>query len=419
MEQRIGGQLTALYGSRDGMLQKQLARYTRLLKTHTEAFGRQEQVLLVSAPGRTEISGNHTDHNRGKVLAAAVNLDTLAAVSPREDALVTIRSEGHPSILVSLDELAPDDAEKGLAAALVRGIAHWLREKGYQLGGFNAVTTSAVFSGSGLSSSAAFEVLVCAIFDALYNGWTIDAVTRAQCAQYAENVYFGKPSGLMDQMASSNGSLIAIDFEKADPKIEVIPYDFAARGFALVVVSTGGSHDDLTHCYAAIPQEMRAVARYFGKTVLREVPQAAFFQSIPALRKALPAEFRDRAILRAQHFYNENERVDRMVAALRRDDLQAFLQGIIASGLSSMTYLQNIYASPERQEMTLALMIAEKLLSGKGAWRIHGGGFAGTTLNFVPLSMLPEFVREMEAVFGKDSAAVLDIRPQGAAVIRL
>ena len=415
----ITDQLAALYGSRDGMQEKQRCRYARLLETHEKTFGERDRVLFVSAPGRTEICGNHTDHNRGKVLAAAVNLDTLAVVSPREDAYVTLHSEGHPTVKLTLEELAPIEAEQGSSVALVRGIAQRLGERGFKFGGFDAVTTSNVASGSGLSSSAAFEVLVCAIFGVLYNESKIDAVTRAQCAQYAENVYFGKPSGLMDQMASSMGGLIAIDFEKDEPQIGAIPYDFSAKGYALVVVRTGGSHDDLTHCYAAIPYEMRAVAQYFGKNVLREVPETEFFQSIPALRKALAPEIRDRAILRAQHFYTENVRVDRMAEALRRDDLQGFLQRIIDSGRSSATYLQNIYASPERQEIMLALMVAEHILKGSGAWRVHGGGFAGTTLNFVPLAMLPDFVNEMNAVFGADSAIVLDIRPQGPAVIKL
>ena len=265
LQSKIGDSLTSLYGNRDGMFDRQLRRYANLLESHTQTFGSQEEVLFVSAPGRTEICGNHTDHNHGKVLAAAVNLDALAAVSPRQDMLVSIYSEGHPPVNVNLEELAYAEAEKGTSTALVRGIAFWLVEHGFSLGGFDAVTTNAVFSGSGLSSSAAFEVLVCAIFSALYNDDAVDAVQRAQCAQYAENAYFGKPSGLMDQMASSMGSLITIDFANDQPKIDAIPYDFSAKGFALVVVSTGGSHDDLTHCYAAIPQEMRAVAAYFGK----------------------------------------------------------------------------------------------------------------------------------------------------------
>ena len=416
---QINDTVTALYGSRDGIGQKQHERYAHLLDTFENTFGSKEQLLFVSAPGRTEICGNHTDHNHGKVLAGSVNLDTLAVVSPRSDSLVTVNSEGHSPIQIDLDQLAPVEAERDRAQSLVRGIAFWLKEHGYRIGGFDAATTTGVFSGSGLSSSAAFEILVCAIFETLYNDDKIGPVKRAQCGQYAENVYFGKPSGLMDQMACSMGGMIAIDFENDEPKIDAISYDFAAKGYALAVVSPGGSHDDLTHCYAAIPSEMRAVAQFFGKSVLRDVPEKTFFENISALRKALPPVIRDRAVLRAQHFYDENERVTRIADALRRDDLQTFLQGIIASGQSSVSYLQNIYATPDRQEITLALMIAEKLLKGKGAWRIHGGGFAGTTLNFVPLSMLPEFVREMNAVFGPNAATVLDIRPQGAAVIRL
>ncbi len=417
LDAKIGRQITALYGDRNGEPQKQLERFERLLARHQALVKEEKPALFVSAPGRIEICGNHTDHNRGKVLAAAVSLDTLACVSPRDDLRITVASEGHSPIDVNLETLAPEDAEKGTAAALVRGVAHWLSEHGYKLGGFDAATTSTVLPGSGLSSSAAFEVLICAIFGALYNENRINAVERAQCAQYAENVYFGKPSGLMDQMASSQGGMITIDFETDEPKIEAISYDFTAKGYAVVIVNSGGSHDDLTPSYAAIPREMRMVAGYFGKTVLREVPADTFFRAIPALRKALPADVRDRAILRAQHFYDENERVERIADALRHDDLPAFLDGIIASGRSSALYLQNTYATPDRQEMMLALMVAETLLKGKGAWRVHGGGFAGTTLNFVPLNMLENFVDEMEAIFGKGAAAVMNVRPQGPVVI--
>ena len=419
LEKQIGSRLSALYGSRANMTQTQVDRYARLLETHEKVFGAAKDVLFASAPGRTEICGNHTDHNRGKVLAGAVNLDTLAAVSPCAEPVVAVHSEGHAPVVVDLRDLAPVEAEKGSSVSLVRGIAYWLKDHGYQVGGFQAVTTTGVFSGSGLSSSAAFEVLICAIFSELYNGGSIGAVKRAQCAQYAENVFFGKPSGLMDQIASSMGGLTAIDFAADEPVIEAIAYDFAKKDFALVVVATGGSHDDLTHCYAAIPHEMRAVAQVFGKAVLREVPAETFFAGIPAVRKALPMEIRDRAVLRAQHFYTENERVSRCADALRRDDLPAFLQGILESGQSSAMYLQNTYAASDRQEIPLALMIAEQLLRGKGAWRVHGGGFAGTTLNFVPLGLLPDFVREMEAVFGKNAATPLDIRPTGPAIIRL
>ena len=413
VENQIGQMLRELYGDDDKTLQNQLKRYKHLLARHKSAAQTHEQIMFLSAPGRIEICGNHTDHNRGKVLAAAVSLDTLAAVSPRTDSIVTVHSEGHRPIELDLGELAPLEAEKGSAASLVRGIAYWLQEHGYKLGGFDAATTSTVLPGSGLSSSAAFEVLICAIFSALYNNNEIGAVQRAQCAQYAENVYFGKPSGLMDQMASSMGGMITIDFQTDDPVIEAIPYDFTAKGYAIVVVNSGGSHDDLTPYYAAIPQEMRAVAEHFGKQVLREVPADTFFQAIPALRNTLPPSIRDRAVLRAQHFYEENARVTRIADALRRDDLPSFLDGIIASGRSSALYLQNTYATPDKQELMVALMAAETLLQGKGAWRVHGGGFAGTTLNFVPMEMLKDFVTEMEALFGAGAATVMSVRPKG------
>ncbi len=410
--------LTHLYGQRDGILVQQTMRYTHMLKKHEEAFNADGPVLMISAPGRTEIGGNHTDHNRGKVLAAAVNLDTLAAVTKRRDHKVRIFSEGYAPLTMSLSELSVVEAEKGTTAALVRGVAKKLTDEGFTVGGFDAAVTSAVRSGSGLSSSAAFEVLVCAIFDKLYNGWRINAVNRAKYAQYAENVYFGKPSGLMDQMASSVGGLTYIDFKDAEPKIEAIAYDFAAKGYAITVVNTGGSHDDLTDLYSAIPKEMGEVAACFGETVLRRVRPEQFMRSIPMIREKLGTKG-DRAILRAAHYFEENRRVDEMADALRRDDLPTFLKNVLESGLSSETYLQNIFADGGREEVALALMLADRKLSGKGAWRVHGGGFAGTTLNFVPQKELAGFVADMNAVFGEYSCEVLDIRPEGAAVVDL
>ena len=411
--------LTHLYGQRDGVLVQQTARYTHMLKKHEEVFNADGPVQLVSAPGRTEIGGNHTDHNCGKVLAAAINLDTLAAVSRRKDRLVRIFSDGYEPLEMSLDQLEMVEAEKGTTAALVRGVAKKLEEEGFAIGGFQASISSTVRSGSGLSSSAAFEVLVCAIFDSLFNGWRMDAKKRAQYSQFAENVYFGKPSGLMDQMASSVGGLTYIDFKNDEPKIEAITYDFAAKGFALVVVNTGGSHDDLTAHYAAIPMEMREVAACFGENCLRRVRPEQFIQNIPMVREKLGAGKGDRAILRAAHFFEENSRVSDMAEALRGDDLSAFLANVTASGASSAMYLQNIYATSESEEVALALMLADRKLRGKGAWRIHGGGFAGTTLNFVPQKDLDSFVKDMESVFGEHSCQVLDIRPEGAAVIDL
>jgi galactokinase len=411
-------QLTHLYGQRDGMLVQQTTRYTHMLKKHEEAFSADGPVLLISAPGRTEIGGNHTDHNMGKVIAAAINLDTLAAVSKRRDRKVSIHSEGYEPLVMSLDDLEKVESESGTTAALVRGVARKMLENGYAIGGFDAVVSSTVRPGSGLSSSAAFEVLMCAVFDRLFNGWRMDAVTRAKYSQYAENVYFGKPSGLMDQMASSVGGLTYIDFKNEEPKIEAIAYDFAAKGYVIAVVNTGGSHDNLTELYSAIPREMYEVAACFDEKVLRRVRPEQFMQNIAMIREKLGSKG-DRAILRAAHYFEENRRVDDMADALRRDNLPAFLAAVNESGLSSETYLQNIFADSDREAVALGLMLADRRLKGKGAWRVHGGGFAGTTLNFVPQKDLDCFVKDMNAVFGEYSCEVLDIRPEGAAVVDL
>jgi galactokinase len=409
----VMSRLTHLYGRRDGMLVSQTARYIRLLKRHEELFDVTGEVQLISAPGRTELSGNHTDHNRGKVLAAAVNLDTVAAVSRRDDLKVRLCSEGYPAVEISLTELKPVPAEEGKTAALIRGVAARMKELNYPIGGFDAAVTSNVLSGSGLSSSAAFEVLLCAIFDSLYGNFQIPAPERAKIAQFAENRYFGKPSGLMDQMASSVGGLVAIDFKKDDPDIKPLAYDFAAKGYALVVVGTGGSHDDLTADYATIPQEMKQVAACFGEDVLRRVRPEQLFQELASVRQKTS----DRAVLRAIHFFQENKRVADQTDALMRDDLQSFFRDVVASGRSSFMYLQNVYARPNEQQLSLALALAESQLGANGAWRVHGGGFAGTTLNFVPLNQVPSFTESMEAVFGPHCCHQLDIRPEGAARI--
>lgn len=413
----VMAQLNYLYGSRDMMLVEQTARYTSLLKKHEDYFHADGPVLMVSAPGRTEIGGNHTDHNKGKVLAASVNLDTLAAVSAREDKLVHVHSEGYPAMTIDLFDLAKHDDEEGTTAALIRGVAARMNELGYKIGGFDAAIHSTVASGSGLSSSAAFEVMSCAILDALYNGSVIDSKTQAKIGQYAENVYFGKPSGLLDQMASATGGLVYIDFKHDDPEVRPMAYDFAQKGYALVVVGTGGSHDDLTDEYAAIPAEMKQVAAFFGEPLLRRVRPEEFGKNVANLREKVS----DRAILRALHFFNENDRVSLQLEALEEDDLPAFFNAVIESGRSSYMYLQNVYAQkrPQEQSLAIALSLAEFNLTGKGAWRIHGGGFAGTTLNFVPQKDLHHFISTMEKVFGPHSCHVLDIRPVGAAVIKL
>ncbi|MBR4459816.1 MAG: galactokinase [Clostridia bacterium] len=402
--------LSLLYGTREGEVVRQKARYLSVLEQHEKTFHADGGIALISAPGRTEIGGNHTDHNHGLVLAASVNLDTLAAVSVRSDPLVHLCSEGYAPITVDLADPEKHSEEEGTTAALIRGVASRFAAMGLKIGGFDATVTSTVASGSGLSSSAAFEVLIAAILDRLHSRANLDFVTQAKIGQYAENVYFGKPSGLLDQMASAAGGLVTVDFGSDEPKVKALSYDFAARGYALAVVATGGSHADLTDDYAAIPAEMKAVAAHFGKGFLREVPQDDFMRAIPSLR----GELSDRAILRAMHFYAENERVTRQVEALERDDIGDFFANIIASGRSSFMYLQNVWAKPQDQSLSLALALAEELLSGRGAWRIHGGGFAGTTLNFVPEDLLERFVGTMDGAFGVGSCHVLNIRPVGA-----
>ncbi|MBR3107910.1 MAG: galactokinase [Clostridia bacterium] len=406
--------LSQLYGMRNGELARQMSRYTSLIKTHEESFHAAVPLYLISAPGRTEIIGNHTDHNNGRVLAAAVNLDCLACVSPRDDMIVRIQSAGYPGIELSLDNLEKRPEEEGTSAALVRGVAKGMADRGYKLGGFDAAVTSDVIGGSGLSSSAAYEVMVCAVIDALYNGFVVDSTARAQISQYAENEYFGKPSGLMDQMACSTGGLVTIDFKDVkNPVVEPLFYDFQKAGYSLVVVNTGGSHDNLTAEYAAVRSEMQAVANALGRDVLRQVRPEELCQAIPELRRKTG----ERPILRAIHFMEENRRVKAMVQAVRDGNLSAMFENIIASGESSWKLLQNLYPAGKEQPLTLALTIAETLLKGKGAWRVHGGGFAGTTLNFVPNGEVDHFVSRMEDVFGDHSCFVLNVRPEGAAIV--
>ncbi|MCL2545164.1 MAG: galactokinase [Clostridia bacterium] len=402
--------LTGLYGAREGEAERQARRYARLIGEHAELFGESEAVCLVSAPGRIEIGGNHTDHNRGCVLAAAINLDTVAAVAPTGDGTITVHSDGYRPILVETADLAPRPREQGATAALIRGVAARMREEGYRVGGLRAVVTSSVLPGSGLSSSAAFEVLVVAMLDALYGGWSVPGLLRAQIAQYAENVFFGKPCGLMDQTASSVGGLVRIDFAGEQPLVRGLRYDFAAKGYAVCVVNTGGSHGDLTGDYAAIRSEMEKVAAHYGKRALRETEEEWVEADLAALR----AETGDRALLRALHFFAENRRVQAQADALERDDLPAFFAEVNASGDSSWMLLQNVWARPGEQSIALALALSKRILGGQGACRVHGGGFAGTILAFVPNALLGEYARRMEALLGAGACAVLDIRPEGA-----
>ncbi len=408
--------LKKLYGTDPAVLEQQKARYEGLLRQFARVHGEKEGLTIFSAPGRTEIGGNHTDHNNGRVLAASVNLDVLCAAAPREDMEVHFHSEGYRPVKMDLTDTAPVKAEEGTTTALIRGVANGMQGAGCRIGGFDAVVTSSVAGGSGLSSSAALEVMLTAVFDGLFNRFDMPFVQRAQISRRAENLYFGKPSGLLDQMASAAGGLVTVDFERDDdPKVEALQYDFARKGYALVVVATGGSHADLTDHYAAIPLEMRQVAGAFGKKTLRGVTEEQLLENAGELR----SRFSDRAVMRAFHFVQENDRVPEEVRALKEDRMEDFLRLIIDSGRSSFMYLQNIFATNEDQSLSLALCMAETLLGGKGAWRIHGGGFAGTTLNFVPLQDVERFVRVMEAAFGKGACKVLNIRPVGADRMRL
>ena len=405
-----------LYGLREGMLQHQLTRCSRIVKAHSELFHTEGPLALLSAPGRIEIAGNHTDHQRGRVLAAAVNLDMVAAVSPRADLTIRLQSEGYPLLEMSLEDLRPVPAEENTTAALVRGVACGLHDDGRRIGGFDAMVHSEVLSGSGLSSSAAFEVLIAAIFDTLYPvAQPLSPVRRAQIAQFAENRYFGKPSGLMDQMASSLGGLTAIDFRHDEPQVQPLQYSFAQVGYSIIVVNTRGAHDQLTGEYAAIREEMTAVARFFGESTLRPLSREQVLARTGELRQACG----DRAILRALHFFDENERVPRQVSNLRNNDLPAFLDCIVESGESSWMLLQNTHMPGKDQPMSLALAVAGALLRGRGAWRVHGGGFAGTTLNFVPQDLTNEFISAMENCFGPDCCHILDVRPEGPALLLL
>lgn len=403
--------LIRLYGPEQKTLAAQKARYSDLLHKFEATFRNAERAVFFSAPGRTEIGGNHTDHNNGRVLAASINLDTLCAAAPREDSLVHFHSEGYAPVELDLKDTEARPEEEGTTKALIRGVADGMKRAGYRIGGFDAVVTSTVAGGSGLSSSAAVEVMLTGLFDGLFNKFTMPFIDRAQVSRRAENAYFGKPSGLLDQMASAAGGLVTVDFQDDQhPQVEALSYNFAEKGYALVVTGTGGSHADLTDHYAAIPAEMKAVAACFGQQTLRGLTEADLLNRMGELRKQVS----DRALERAFHFIQENDRVPRQVAALREDRIRDFLDLIIESGRSSFMYLQNIYATNADQSLSLALCMAESMLKGKGAWRIHGGGFAGTTLNFVPLDMVEDFVQEMDRTFGKGACHVLNVRPIGA-----
>lgn len=406
--------LEKLYGKKAVPMQAE--RYAAAEKAFTDIFGTQDGIRIFSAPGRTEVGGNHTDHNRGCVLAAAVGLDVIAVVCPTDNNIITVKSEGFPQDSVDISDLDVKENEKNTSAALIRGVAAGFKNSGYNICGFNAYTTSNVLKGSGLSSSAAFEVLIGTILSHLCNNGSVSAVKIAQIAQYAENVYFGKPSGLMDQMASSVGGFITIDFNSTEePVIEAISYDFASSGYDLCIVDTKGNHADLTPEYAAIPLEMKSVAAFFGKKELRDISKEMLVENIAEVRKSCG----DRAVARAFHFFDDNERVGKEAAALKNGSIEEFLTLITASGNSSFKYLQNIFASkaPEEQGLVMGLYISENILVGRGAVRVHGGGFAGTIQAFVPSDMTDTYAETMEMVFGEGSCHRLYIRPVGGTEI--
>lgn len=406
--------LVAVYGADEAHFQQK--RFLKLAEDFEKMFSQNDGIRFFSAPGRTEVGGNHTDHNNGKVLAAAINLDAVAAVCARDDGIIRVNSEGYSPITVESFDLEVRDEEAGKSEALIRGICARFNELGYKYGGFNAAVTSRVLSGSGLSSSAAYEVLICTILNYIYNDGKINAVEIAQISQYAENVYFKKPCGLMDQTACSVGGFVQIDFcDTSAPVINKVDFDIAAHGYNLCIVDTGGNHADLTDDYASIRLEMNSVAEYFGKTVLREVDENTVFENIGDIRKTTG----DRAVERALHFYNENKRVDRLVAALSDGDFEQFKNIIIESGKSSYMYNQNCFtlSNPNEQPVALALCIAEELLKNKGAYRVHGGGFAGTVQAFVPVDETESFVASMRKVFGENSCYILKVRSHGGCEI--
>ena len=412
---KLDDRFTRVYVS-EADVKAQYERYCSLADHFDEVFSADRDVRLFSAPGRTEVGGNHTDHNHGRVLAAGINLDAIAVASKNDENIVRVKSRGYAMDVVDLSDLSVHADEEGHSPALVRGVCQGFLNNGYKIGGFDAVTASRVLSGSGLSSSAAYEVLVGTMLNYLYNDGKVDPVTIAKIAQYAENEYFGKPCGLMDQMACSVGSFITIDFkDPSEPVIEKVDFDFASCGHSLCIVDTKGSHSNLTDEYAAIRLEMESVAAQFSKKVLREVDEKEFLAKIPELREAVG----DRAVLRAMHFYKDNERVLREVDALKKNDFEKFKQLVIESGDSSYMYNQNVFATkqPKIQPVSIALALSEQVLDGKGAWRVHGGGFAGTIQAFVPNDLLDEYKSTLEAVFGEDSCYVLAIRPVGGAEI--
>lgn len=393
------------------VLAYQTERYGRAIEKFEELYGEQDAEIY-SAPGRSEVGGNHTDHQHGEVLAASINLDAIAVVSRTEENIIRLLSDGYPMITVDLSDLKMRKGEEGTSAGLIRGMAYGLQKNGHKIGGFQAFVTSDVLNGAGMSSSAAFEVLVGTILSGLYNDMGISPVEIAQVAQYSENVYFGKPCGLMDQMACSVGGLIHIDFaDPQNPLVEKVDVDFSAYRHSLCITDTKGSHADLTDDYALIPQEMKQVADFFGKEFLREVNPEDFYKNIAKIREKCG----DRPVLRALHFFEEEKRVELEVAALRAGNFQGFLENVKESGDSSFKYLQNIYSNKDvqNQSVSIGLAVSDSILTGHGTSRVHGGGFAGTIQAFVADDFVDTYRESLDGVYGEGSCHVLKVRPFG------
>lgn len=408
--------LFEIYGCTAGELACKHPRLIHLLDDYESAFGSQGQVGLYSGPGRTELGGNHTDHQHGRVLAAAVELDTIACAGPNDDPIIHILSHGYPEIAVDTRVLSPVEREQGTSAALVRGIAARIVQLGYPVGGFRAYIHSNVPGGSGLSSSAAYEVLIGVILNDLYCGGALTPVQIAQIGQYAENTFFGKPCGLMDQLTSAVGGIVSIDFQHpGQPMVRKLDTSLSTSGYALCIIDSGADHADLTDEYASIPREMGAVAQYLGKPVLREVDESQFWAKLPVLREAVG----DRAVLRAIHFFADNRLAEEEAQALEQGDFSCFLSLVECSGLSSALHLQNLSCTthPQEQALPIAIAAARHLLGSQGAVRVHGGGFAGTIQAYVPQDRMESFRSGMELVLGKGCCHFLRVRPAGGAVL--
>ena len=386
-------------------------RYVQAIELFETYYGAGEAEIF-SAPGRSEVGGNHTDHQHGEVLAASINLDTIGIVRQTEDNQIRIISDDYDEVVVSLDDIGCKDEEKETTTALIKGVVAGFMERGYNVGGFRAYATSDVLIGAGLSSSAAFETLIGTILSGLYNDMSISAIEIAIIGQYAENVYFGKPCGLMDQMACSVGNLVHIDFkDPKKPEVEKLDFNMSEYGYSLCITDTKGSHADLTDEYAAVPREMKNIAKYFGKEVLRDVEYLSVLKAIPELRE----KYGDRSVLRALHFFHENERVQKEVNALKNKDITLFLENVKASGDSSFKYLQNVYSGSdiENQNISIALLMSDISLKEEGVSRVHGGGFAGTIQAFVKNEYVESYKILMDNVFGEGSCKDLRIRKYG------